>query len=172
MTELNRGNEEEDSAPFPDEEQDTNIKMKSVLSLGSAPPGQQCPACPVCPGQVKAPVFSLVGNGWCLNNQLVGNHRIGIKGNWASSPTYKKNGADAAKSCETRCDQDAGCIGYLTEDGSKCQIIPGTTYGSSVPPGDTITGVDHETRNYCWRKGKGTGWSDKHPGKPRAGSTC
>ena len=67
---------------------------------------------------------------------------------------HKKDGADAAKTCEERCGKEAGCIGYLTEDGSKCQLIPGTTYGGSAT---TITGVDSEKKNYCWRKGKGAG---------------
>ena len=86
-----------------------------------------------------------MGNGWCLNNEI----RIGISGHWDDVTIHKKGGADAAKTCEERCGKDAGCIGYLTEDGSKCQLIPGTTYGGSAT---SITGVDHEHRNYCWRK--------------------
>ena len=106
--------------------------------------------------------YSLVGNGWCNNKDIGGKPgnsrkepgRIGIQGNWVKTLNYKKNGAYAAKSCETRCDTDPDCLGYITQDHTKCQIIPGSTYGERAT---TITGFDKEKRNYCWKKGKGCG---------------
>ena len=107
----------------------------------------------------STPAYSLVGNGWCTNKQIGGHHRIGIQGGgWTNVAIHKKDGADAATSCEERCSKEASCIGYITEDGRKCHIIPGTKWGGMAT---SITGHDDEHRNWCWRKGKGT-VSNKH----------
>ena len=98
-----------------------------------------------------------MGNGWCINNEIRKKHgRIGLMDKWLQGVTIQKRSgadaglpeADAAKACERNCDNDTHCIGYMTEDGSKCQIIPGKEYGSSNVK--LITGVDTEKKNFCW----------------------
>merc|ERR1719362_1701169 len=86
--------------------------------------------------------YAFVGNGWCLS----GGSRIGIRSGWQSSTIRSDGGSDL---CETECSADQQCTGYMTEDGTNCQLLPGTTYGSNLIP---IDGHDSETRNYCWKK--------------------
>lgn len=94
--------------------------------------------------------YSLVGLGWCINEHNLNNggsssgkekQRIGLKGIWKKAKTYKKEKADAAKFCEDRCTKDASCIGYVTEDHTKCQLLPGN-WPKSHGPAKTITGTD------------------------------
>ena len=54
----------------------------------------------------------------------------------------------SAPSCERKCSKLPSCIGYLTEDKSKCDIIKSTD--SRAAGG--IARVDSEKRNSCWQR--------------------
>jgi len=94
------------------------------------------------PTPAPTTAWAFVGNGWCLS----GVSRIGMYSTWKSSAVRSDGGSDL---CETECSADPHCTGYMTEDGSKCQLMPGTTWGINS---DQIDAVDGETRNYCWKK--------------------
>ena len=53
----------------------------------------------------------------------------------------------SAEQCESTCTLDATCIGYMTEDGTKCDVILSTNTNAN----SGIISVDSETRNYCWK---------------------
>ena len=108
---------------------------------------------------VKKPVYQLVGNGWCRNGN---NQRIRalntrkIEVSWSGYRQYpwrivKVNADGSAAYCESNCSLDPTCIGYMTEDGTKCDVL--LTTDDNAEGG--ITHVDRETRNYCWKKSSG-----------------
>jgi len=86
--------------------------------------------------------YKLLGNGWCTK----GGRRVGLANYWFPTTIRGDNGADH---CEKLCDADPACTGYQTEDGTKCQLMPGDTWGEKL---SSIDGVDSERRNYCWKK--------------------
>ena len=87
-----------------------------------------------------------MGNGWCLN---ANGDRINIPDyNWITTEVKSDRSADQ---CEATCAIDAECIGYMTEDGSKCDVILSTDTNAN----NGIISVDSETRNYCWKKTSG-----------------
>lgn len=86
--------------------------------------------------------YKRLGNGWCT----MGGRRVGLADFWSPTAIREDHGADL---CEQRCDADPECIGYQTEDGTKCQLMPGDKWGEKL---SSIDGVDSERRNYCWIK--------------------
>merc|ERR1712007_111385 len=98
-------------------------------------------------GVPRVPVrYTLVGNGWCTS----ANKRHPSYAHWANAPVRADN---SAALCEKLCADDDDCIGYLTEDGKKCQVMPGR--GEDGKPIADIDAVDSEPRNFCWRKSVG-----------------
>ena len=91
--------------------------------------------------------YQSVGNGWCLNNS---GGRINFPGYSWSSVVVRDDGG--ANQCESKCSVEATCIGYMTEDHSKCDII--LANDSSARNGGIVK-VDQEKRNFCWRKSSG-----------------
>jgi len=87
--------------------------------------------------------YELVGNGWCLK---VDGTRLNLPGIAWQTTSVGTDGS--AASCERQCTTSPACIGYLTEEESKCDIILKTDANADTG----INGVDSETRNYCWRK--------------------
>ena len=92
--------------------------------------------------------YRLVGNGWCLNPEgqrihLGPMHALEI--NWKVAEV---DGAGRARDCEEKCSADADCLGYMTEDRSKCDII---RRGDHNWKGG-IQAADSETRNICWTR--------------------
>ena len=57
----------------------------------------------------------------------------------------------SAEHCESECRLDTACIGYMTEDGTKCDLILSTDTNAT----GGIISVDSQTRNYCWKKASG-----------------
>ena len=55
----------------------------------------------------------------------------------------------SAEHCASICSSDVECIGYMTEDGTKCDVIR----SGDANANNGIKSVDSETRNYCWKKG-------------------
>ena len=87
-----------------------------------------------------------MGNGWCLN---ANGDRINIPDyNWITTEVKSDR---SAEQCEATCAIDAECIGYMTEDGTKCDVILSTDTNAN----SGIISVDSETRNYCWIKTPG-----------------
>ena len=75
--------------------------------------------------------------------------RINFPGyNWITTEV-KSDGS--AEHCESECTLDAACISYMTEDGTKCDLILSTDTNAN----GGIINVDSETRNYCWKKTSG-----------------
>jgi len=87
--------------------------------------------------------YTLVGNGWCRNSF---GSRLGT--NFDDSMNAHVSADGRADSCEERCDANSNCIGYMTEDKAKCQLLFDTDNNAA----DGIHGADTETRNYCWKK--------------------
>lgn len=98
----------------------------------------KCPAVSDCATICKA-TYSLVGNGWCLDSAGTRLQRAG--GDWQ---TAFVTSAGSAGLCEHQCDQTSKCVGYMTEDDSKCDIIVSTD-------SNAIAKADSETRNNCWK---------------------
>jgi len=91
--------------------------------------------------------YTLVGNGWCRNSF---GSRLGT--NFDDSMNAHVSADGRADSCEERCDANSNCIGYMTEDKAKCQLLFDTDNNAA----DGIHGADTETRNYCWKKNVAT----------------
>lgn len=91
--------------------------------------------------------FTLVGNGWCLDKH---GDRIPWPVNWHSSVSGRREGS--SKTCHDMCLEDSSCRGYITEDGSKCQVVTSSSNSRAGNPAGEITGADSESRNYCWAK--------------------
>ena len=86
--------------------------------------------------------YQKVGNGWCLDKS---NNRINLPGYSWTSTTVTNDGR--AIKCEADCLSNPKCIGYMSEDGSKCDVILNTDINAQ----EGIFAVDGERRNYCWR---------------------
>jgi lysophospholipase L1-like esterase len=91
--------------------------------------------------------YTLVGNGWCKSSS---GSRLGT--NFDDSMNEHVSAGGRAYSCEERCDANSNCIGYMTEDKAKCQLLFDTDNNAA----DGIHGADSETRNYCWKKNVAT----------------
>ena len=87
--------------------------------------------------------YTLVGKGWCLDDN---GDQINNPGFSWSTTVVKSDGS--AAQCESTCSSDATCIGYMTEDETKCDVILSTDEKAI----NGIQKVDSETRNNCWRK--------------------
>ena len=85
----------------------------------------------------------MVGNGWCKGST---NQRIKDgKFSWQNVDI----GIDhSAEECEYLCLGKPECIGYMTEDDTKCDIILSTDTNAA----EGISHVDSERRNHCWIK--------------------
>eukprot|EP00931_Biecheleriopsis_adriatica_P015102 TRINITY_DN11741_c0_g1_i1.p1 TRINITY_DN11741_c0_g1~~TRINITY_DN11741_c0_g1_i1.p1 ORF type:complete len:1170 (-),score=184.08 TRINITY_DN11741_c0_g1_i1:211-3363(-) len=90
-----------------------------------------------------AGTYQLVGNGWCLT---AGGVRINDPGISWKGATVSDDGS--AQSCVMDCDSEPTCLGYMTEDGSKCDII----LNDDTNAENGIQAADSETRNYCYKK--------------------
>jgi hypothetical protein len=87
--------------------------------------------------------YKFVGNGWCMN---ANNNRINMPGYSWSQTDIKQDGS--ASLCAQQCSAAQNCIGYMSEDMSKCDIL--LTSDKNAASG--IASVDGETRNFCWQK--------------------
>ena len=85
--------------------------------------------------------YTLVGNGWCKgsNDERIQKPDNGF--DWQSVSVEMDNSAPV---CEQWCSDTIDCIGYMTEDGSKCDII----LASDVNAEGGISHIDSEKRNY------------------------
>jgi len=87
--------------------------------------------------------YRLVGNGWCVDSK---GDRLNIDGYSWRSVSVESDGS--APLCEEQCESDFNCIGYMTEDSTKCDII-------SITDTNAMNGIaytDNVVRNYCWQK--------------------
>ena len=89
----------------------------------------------------------MVGNGWCRGGN---GERIQRKDNTFDWQPVTAGVDNSAEACETSCLDRSDCIGYMTEDGEKCDII----LSSDLNAAEGISHVDTESRNYCWMKYK------------------
>ena len=87
--------------------------------------------------------YVLVGNGWCSNDN---GDRINSDATAWTGTLVKSDGSAAP--CESMCASNSACIGYMTEDKTKCDVILNTD-GKAT---NGIVKVDSEKRVYCWRK--------------------
>ena len=100
-----------------------------------------------------ADTYEKVGNGWCVDGH---GRRLKL------GPDSRTHAADIkwqradvspeghARRCEQMCSRLDDCIGYMTEDGSACDIVRrGDHYA-----GGGIAAADRETRNFCWMRMK------------------
>ena len=91
--------------------------------------------------------YALVGNGWCKGSNDARIQKDDNSFDWQPVNVGTDNSAEA---CEISCLNKIDCIGYMTEDGDKCDII----LSSDVNAAEGISHVDSEARNYCWIKYK------------------
>lgn len=104
--------------------------------------------------------MELVGNGFCINTTSLGPSSMRLNRNpvWQNTPVRADGGADL---CDQLCADSRTCVGYLTEDDSKCALIDGVDVALEGTAG-VLAGTDQETRNYCWVKSVhwhvGNGW--------------
>ena len=73
--------------------------------------------------------------------------RINLSGIEWSSVAVSANGT--ADQCESQCSGDTSCIGYMTEDNNKCDVILSNDTGAG---NGGIVKVDGEKRVNCWKK--------------------
>lgn len=98
--------------------------------------------------------FVDAGVGWCLDT-----HHDRIP--WPPSLQSASVRADgSAQKCEDDCCHEGPeCLGYITEDGSKCMLVTKSDTSSNGNPAREILWHDSEVRNHCWKKKPG--WSRK-----------
>ena len=87
--------------------------------------------------------YEKVGNGWCLDKK---HKRINEdKISWINTKVRAGGGSNE---CENECVLSPKCIGYMTEDETKCDLLVNTDKNAE----NGIHAVDSETRNNCWKK--------------------
>lgn len=95
-------------------------------------------------------VFRFVGTGWCVNDM---SDRIKIGASWKTTSIRVDQGAD---SCEAECAADSLCVGYMTQDSTKCDTIRSTdsnAAGGIQQSAQNVIGAD-DGLTYCWGKQK------------------
>merc|ERR1719401_3275073 len=84
---------------------------------------------------VQAKSYVSTGNGWCL-----GPNGKRIKFPYMEWKSTAVSTEGSAELCETQCNSNAACVGYMTEGTNKCDVI----LSSDSNAGAGITGADAE----------------------------
>ena len=87
----------------------------------------------------------MVGNGWCQGDNAARIQKPSGFFDWQEVVIGIDKSAEA---CEISCMNQSNCIGYMTEDSNKCDIILSTDKNAE----NGISRVDTEKRNHCWLK--------------------
>lgn len=110
---------------------------------GSSACGNTCWCCAQAGYGGAAKVYHDVGNGWCTN----------VQGRRIMDPGYSwKRPHDINNFCKQACDSSPECVGYMTEDGSKCDTI--TTSAGGCGSEGCIVRTDNNGRNKCYSSGE------------------